>query len=282
MPSTKSGAIAHVKDKLSGVYHSIMWPTVAHDQIRFDLEQRIYNPDLIWQSQSNTCGMASFFHALAEDDPYLYAYYVCSMYLRGSAYLGYGKDAPIVSASKLTRSSKVPPMSSVDWIALASLRDYLNNFLDYNFDAGIPGLKDIPLLGFLGSPKLIEAVGGITWPTDLANILLAVGYQVQMTAAINRVATLKDLYDANSLFKNGYRIFLLIHTCLAKDNPSAVTTVPEHWVHMVDLFNINASGVRATVFDPAWGQRVYLPNSGKQIPIKNFCNNLFGYVAGRR
>ncbi len=47
MASTKSGAIAHVKDKLSGVYHSIMWPTVAHDQIRFDLEQRIYNPDLI-------------------------------------------------------------------------------------------------------------------------------------------------------------------------------------------------------------------------------------------
>ncbi len=274
-----------------------MWPTVAHDQIRFDLEQRIYNPDLIWQSQSNLCGMASFFHALAKDDPYLYAYYVCSMYLRGSAYLGYGKDAPVVSASKLTRSSKVPPMSSVDWIALSSLRDYFNKYLDYSFDAGIPGLKDIPLLGFFGSPKLIEAVGGITWPDDLANILLAVGYQVRMTPAL-RVATLKDLYDANSLFKNGYRVFLLIHTCLAKNNPSAITTYPEHWVHMVDLFDINSSGIRVRVFDPVWGQRVYLPNSGKQIdnqtgqavyfpeggriPIKNFCNNLFGYVAGRR
>ena len=144
----------------------------------------------IWQSQSNLCGMATFFNTLATDDPYLYAYFVCGMYRCGAAYLGYTKESKIVKASKTTRSSTLPPgMPTADWVALASLRDHLNDLINYSYNMGIPFLKDIPVLGFLGSPKLIEPLGGINWPGDLYNMLKAVGYTKVANNAASRSAS---------------------------------------------------------------------------------------------
>jgi hypothetical protein len=287
-------AVVHKKlGNYSDYEKSIYWPNLYANWVRDDLLARIEDPSLIWQSESNTCGMATFMNALAWDDPYLYAYYVSEMFVSGSAYLGYGKDAPIVKASKLTRSSKNPfEMSHADWIALASLRDYLNDILHYSYSMGIPGLKDIPLLGILGTPNFVEAVGGITWPGDMEHILKAVGYKgVVNTADTTHMPSAKTVGEANSLLTNGYRVVILIHTNMLDDDGGSVdgSMTANHWVRLTEKFDIkhshfssdNENGIRFRMWDPAQGKSTVVPASGGYLRHSGFMDNFYGFVAGR-
>lgn len=283
--SSKSSALALVAKKFASMsLPSIYWPTVEHKNLKWEIDSRINDPDRIWQSQSNLCGMASFFNTLAWDDPYLYAFYVCEMYRCGAAYLGYGKKAPLIKPSKATRSSKVPPtMPAADWVALASLRDHLNDVLDYSYSMGIPVLKDIPLLGFLGSPSFVEAVGGINWPGDLENTMKAVGYtKVVNAASIHGIAGPKHLDSANAHLKAGYSVLLLIHSGIEKDDAATFTMTPDHWVRLRAPIEMNGTGVRAWVYNPAYGTKHWLPKSGKFIHRNAFRAHFYGFVAARK
>lgn len=105
MGSTQAAALKHVADRFASMKKaSVFWPTVPFKNLEWEINNRIQGPSRIYQAKSNLCGMGSFFNTLATDDPYLYAYFLCSVYKCGSAYLGHGKDAPIVKVSKQTRS----------------------------------------------------------------------------------------------------------------------------------------------------------------------------------
>ena len=146
----------------------------------------------------------------------------------GAAYLGYTKESKIVKASKTTRSSTLPPgMPTADWVALASLRDHLNDLINYSYNMGIPFLKDIPVLGFLGSPKLIEPLGGINWPGDLYNMLKAVGYtKVANNAAWEHIAPAPALDNANAFLNAKYHVLMLIHAGLYDDTAGTTPGCP--------------------------------------------------------
>jgi hypothetical protein len=282
--SSRNAAHKHVDKKLasSGLY-SPFWPNVDHKNLKWEIDARIDDPDRIYQATSNLCGMASFFNSLAWDDPLCYAYYLCSMYRTGSAYLGNSTSSPIVSAGKLTRSSKVPPtMASADWIALASLRDKCNVLLGYSYNMGVPGLKDIPLLGFFGTPNFVEPVGGISWPHDVANAMLAVGYKVASKAAINQVADASAMDQANAYFDAGWKVLLLIHTGIEDDDAGKKTFAPNHWVRLYARIETKGKGVRAWVHDSATGSSHWLPTSGKFIDRSVFRAHYYGFVAGRK
>jgi hypothetical protein len=238
--------------------------------------------------------MASFLNTLAWDDPYLYAFYVCELYRCGAAHLGYGKDAPLAKPSKLTRSSNSPVgMSHAAWVALASLRDHLNAVLDYSYDMGIPGLKDIALLGVLGSPKLVEAVGGITWPDDLVTILKAVGYTKVVEKANTTIhAGAGAAADASAYFTSGYRVLILINTNMLHDDGGSVdgSFTASHWVRLRSKIESKQkhfksggeNGVRFSICDPARGQVVAVPASGAYLRRSGFLLNFYGYVAAKK
>lgn len=287
MASTQESALKLVAKKFASMdLPSVYWPAVEHKNLQWEIESRIKDPDRIWQSQSNLCGMATFFNTLAWDDPYLYAFYVCEMYRCGAAYLGYGKSAPLVKTTKATRSSKPPPaMPAADWVALASLRDHLNGVLDYSFDAGIPVLKDIPLLGFLGSPKFAEPLAGITWPSNLENMLKAVGYtKVVNKASVQYSAGPKAIDDANAYLKAGYRVLVLIHTGIYSTSAGTVALSAEHWVRLVEPIAKNGSSVRARVYDPADGRTCYLPDTknGAYLHRNSFNAHFYGFIAAKK
>jgi len=285
MSSSQDSARKLVAKKFASMsLPSIYWPTVPHKNLEWEIDKRIDNPNLIWQSMSNLCGMATFFNTLAWDDPYLYAHYVCEMYRCGAAYLGYGKNAPLVKPSKTVRSSKVPPMiSSADWIALAALRDHLNDVLKYGYDAGIPVLGEIPLLGFFGNPRLIEPVGGITWPGDLVNMLKAVGY----AKVVNRAdwqyrAGPKAIDDANGYWQNGFKVLALIHSGIESDEAGTYALTADHWVRLAARIETKGTGVRAWVWNPAYGKAHWLPTSGKMVHRNVFNAHFFGFVAAKK
>jgi hypothetical protein len=292
---SRTAAEAVVEKKL-GAYadyaKSVYWPHAYVNWVRDDLLARIDNPDLIWQSCTNTCGIATFINALAWDDPYLYAYFVSELVVSGAAYLGYGGDARVIKASKLTRSSKIPfEMSHADWVGIASIRDYLNDVLHYSYNMGVPVLKDIPLLGFLGTPNLVEAVGGITWPSDLETILKSVGYtKVVNEADATAMPSPETVGAANSYLAKEYRVLILIHTNLLHDNGGSVdhSSFPNHWVRLTGKFELKAhhfksdkeNGIRFKIRDTASGMHVEVPTSGGYLRHSGFMDNFYGYIAG--
>ncbi len=285
MSTSQDSALKLIDKKFGSMpLPSIYWPTVEHKNLKWEITSRVKDPSRIWQAMSNLCGMATFFNTLASEDPYLYAFYACEMYRCGAAHLGYGKKAKLVKASRATRSSAVPPgMPTADWVVLASLRDHLNDVLDYSYSMGIPGLKDIPILGFLGSPKLIEAVGGITWPGDLYNELKAVGYaKVVNKAAVDHTAAASALGDANAYFAAKYHVLMLINSGLYDDQAGTHTMTPDHWVKLERKIEYQGTGVRAWVYNPAEGKKHWLPTSEKFVHGNVFQGHFYGFVAARR
>lgn len=289
MSSSQKAALRYVEEKFDSALSkpSIYWPTVPHKNLEWEIVSRIKDPDRIWQATSNLCGMASFMNTLAWDDPYLYGHYVCNLLQYGSAILGYQKDSPRISPTKATRSSKVPPtMPTADWVALASLRDHLNKVLDYSFDAAVPVLGEIPLLGLFGSPRLTgEPIGGITLPKDLVHMLKAVGYtKVVDLADWKYKPEPKVMGLANAYFAAGYRVLLLVNSGIYSPSASSWSMLPTHWVRMTAKFDQRGSKVRARVYDPAAGCQRWLPesDSGAYLPLASFLGHFWGFVAGRR
>ena len=170
--------------------------------------------------------------------------------------------------------------------------DYLNDVLHYSYNMGIPVLKDIPLLGFLGTPNLVEAVGGITWPGDLETILKSVGYtKVVNDADATAMPSPEAVGAANSYLAKDYRVLILIHTNLLNDNGRSVdhSSLPDHWVRLTGKFELKAgdfksdgeNGIRFKIRDTASGMHVQVPTSGAYLRHSGFMDNFYGYIAAR-
>lgn len=276
--------------------NSVYWPWLDYGSVYSGLIDRIDDPGLIWQSTSNLCGMASAMNALAMDDPYLYAFYACELYRCGAAYLGYGKGAPLVEPSKATRSCKPPPnMHQTDWLTLSALRDHLNGLLDYTYGMGVPILKDIPLLGFLGSPTLVERLAAINYPSDVVTMLKGVGYTKVVDHAVWSVhASASRVGEANGYFGAGYRVLLLINTGMFdvdEDGSAPTSTSSNHWVRLTSKFDIgkkhfgDENGIRFGIYDPQASDKKatssLVPWTGGYMRHSSFMHNFYGYIAAK-
>jgi hypothetical protein len=267
MSSKKKAAIEYANRKFAQLSSkSVFWPNLDLKQVHSGLIARIESPSLIWQSTSHLCGMATFFNVLAADDPYFYAYYVQSMYRICSAYLGYAKDSPIAKASKLVRGSALPPgMAHVDWLALASLRDHLNQTMQYGYKIGVPFLKDIPLLGLPFSDHFLEAKVGFTAPEDLAAMLGSVGYQnVENLASRYYKAPATTLSKINGYLSKKYKVLVLLSPGIVSQDFGGSQSPPGsgamlHWVRIIENIDFKKThfksdgedGLRFEIYNPA-------------------------------
>src|ERR1041384_8425520 len=89
MASPESLAYAKrlVTEKLSGNGPGKYWPKLLEEKVAAGLIERVDNPDVIYQSASNTCGMASFVHELIETDPVQYVWLGCYLFNQASGKL---------------------------------------------------------------------------------------------------------------------------------------------------------------------------------------------------
>jgi hypothetical protein len=290
--------------------NSRFWPYLSRNEVAAGLVARVRDPNLIWQARSNLCGMATFVHALASDDPLGYVLFARGLYRDAQGWLVGKKHNTLFSPSKETRSSKVPSrMNAADWLVLASLRDHMNRFLHYRWDAHIPVVSDIPLIKLF--PLLFaERIAAINWPDDIAALLRAVGYRdVLVDADVSRLKGVNTRDTMVDLVAGHYRVMMLVSVGMFEGGASSATA--QHWVRLL-TFELNQfalprdggaqPGVRFTAFDPQMGavqhwnettptrgvRRVPDPTAvgpkafrGEYIPLSHFMDHYYGYVAGR-
>ncbi len=106
-PESKAYAKQLVAEKLTGNGPGTYWPKCREEAVRDGLIERVDHPDVIYQSASNTCGMASFAHDLVESDPVLYVWLGIYLFTMAKGKLGRGSEAIEVTASVETRSSPI-------------------------------------------------------------------------------------------------------------------------------------------------------------------------------
>lgn len=297
MGSSRSVArqLAYQKFKDSNA-NSVHWPWLDYGSVYTGLLARIDNPDLIWQSTSNLCGTASALSALATDDPWLYAFYVCELYHSGAAYLGYGNEAPLVRPAKATRNWKPPQgVHQTDWLALAALRDHLNERLDYTFDMGVPLGRELPLLAVPSTPRLIERLAALNYPSEVVTLLKAIGYtRVVNAAAWSVPANAVRVSEASGYHAAGYRVLLLVNAGMfdaASDGRTGPPAGTNRWVRLMDRFELTTRqfgeehGIRLVIRDPqssgAPPSASLLPADGGYLRVSSFLHHFYGFVAAR-
>jgi len=100
------------------------------------LELRSSDPSLIDQDRTPLCGPAAFIHCIAKDRPEDYMRYVLELAMTGVGKLGNLTVRPSADCrnnASLTRPGLIGrAIDPVDWVALASLRDSSNAWLEMN------------------------------------------------------------------------------------------------------------------------------------------------------
>jgi hypothetical protein len=277
---------------------SVYWPNVNGAQVKQGLIDRVTDPNMIQQGGANVCGMATFVHSLAADDPVQYVWFAIHLYKIGSGPLGRGKAFRTIYPSKEVRLSKIAwGMDHSDWIVLATLRDHLNKALGYQYDMAVPVLRDIPIFGILGHllSGSYEAAAGITWPGDLEKALKVVGYSSVINKAnTTSLAGYKAMDEASSMLGKGYQVLMLINTAMLGQN-SAWQATADHWVKLISPIEENlwafsnaqgtvkSSGVKFRIFNSAASSatRHNVPIKGGYLPLNIFLNNFYGFVAAK-
>jgi hypothetical protein len=290
-PMSKAQAKQLISEHLTGRGNGYYWPKLQEEKVATGLTVRIDSPDLIYQAQANLCGMASFVHDLVETDPVMYAWVGIHLFKNAAAKLGRGERGMVIKASVDTRSSPLPPgMNHADWVLLASLRDHSNKVLKYAYNAKIPLLSDIPILGLLGQPFIAEPIAAINWPADLETLLRAAGFKhVSNQADTTSLAGYASMERMSKFYEAGYQVMMLISNSMLDGGKPTATA--EHWVTLEskideNLFGIKtsppSSGVTFTIFNPAKRAKWRVPGTpGTYLPLRQFLDNYYGFVAAR-
>jgi len=103
------------------------------------LEDRMKDPQEIYQGEAPLCGPAAFMYCIAKDRPADYVRYVLDLAEKGESKLGNNlKVEPSKACRDAPLGGRIHP---VDWVALASLRDATNSFkFMRNPDSNIAGI----------------------------------------------------------------------------------------------------------------------------------------------
>ncbi len=231
------------------------FPHITREQLAQGLRERIANPASVRQGRASLCGPASLMFCLLRDNPDAYVGYVVDLWNNGRARLGTREVRPGEDCRNATPRGIAP----VDWVALASLRDSENLFLDYEESA--------------------DRVAGITMPGSLAAWMRATGYQEVVN--LTNVWFTKgesDVNDATALLHAGKRVCLFVNADIVAHAAAGGgrTTTPDHWVVLTACNGIrDGKVIGATLW--TWGHHYPLG----EPTVAQFCGNFFGYVAGR-
>ena len=183
-------------------------------QLISDLIARVKQPWLINQSSASLCGPAAFIYCVAKDAPNLYVKYVIDLYVSGRGSINNLHVEPSEDCRKGTIVSGTSSIAFVDWIALASLRDSENSFLDYS--------------------SVTDQASGITLPGILSKWFTLGGYcNINNKASLTWSQGSKHLIDAAISYQNNKNVCLFV-SGKSLNSPFAVKIFPSHWVVMSD------------------------------------------------
>lgn len=239
----------------------------SRDEVALAIRHRVNDPSGVNQQRAGVCGPAAFMYVLLSDHPDMYAKLVTELYDKGETY---SSEWPQISVGIWIRPGihlknyRPPnPFQPADWIAMASLRDSSNSFLDY------------------GSPSDNVFAGG-TYSPDIAHWLRRVGgYQqvVDRTAYYGGKEGL--LHGAHAYFMQGYRVFLSIHSAILNDRNSTWSVWPNHWVVLESPIRIARETVELKVF--TWAYVMKLGDRSQKFALskQNFLDHFYGFVAAR-
>jgi len=231
------------------------YPRISRAELALGLNQRIADPDTMFQGTSSLCGPTSLFHCLIRDDPEAYVKYVIDLYTNGWARVGRLEVRPGADCRNASPTG-VPP---VDWVALASLRDSDNTLFDYQ------------------SAK--NEVAGITMPHSLTDWFRAVGYsQVLNNTNVFITKGEEEILAMARLLSQGYKVCMFVNANIVQNSTAGggFFTIPNHWVELIRLQGIHNDRVTGAILW-TWQRRYSLPSP----TVGQFSGNFFGYVAAR-
>jgi hypothetical protein len=239
------------------------WPALDRDEVGVGLLMRLAYPGLLRQGEASLCGPAAFLFGLLQDRPGLYAAFAMDMYEKGTALLGGLRVTPEKGVREYSPPSwKIDP---VDWLTMASLRDSENWFCTY----------DTADKTFSGATTQFELV----WWFNKA------GYSdVREDANLARhQRDTHNMDEASRLYSAGYRVSLLIDAQMIEVDEQAKSGSAffqdRHWVVLRSRIDRSGGTVKMTIF--TWGQgNRQVPQKGT-LPLSDFLENYYGYVAGK-
>jgi len=251
----------------------------SRSQFAQALMERINSPTLLDQGATSLCGPAVFLYNVLKREPEDFAKYVIELYETGSGHIRTLK----VKAG--TDCRNYHPLGSqvaaVDWVALASLRDSSNSFLDYDSAS-------------------VEA-GGITMPGTLTGWFRAANFsQVQNKTNIFFDSDLSTLVKASQLFSSGFVVCLFIGANLLTGKVGD-TIIPDHWVSLSSAVRVDGhttsqlsslgkkvngdeklstAGIGFDVF--TWGETSYpVRKKRADLTVGTCIDYFYGYVAAK-
>jgi N-acetylmuramoyl-L-alanine amidase/GH25 family lysozyme M1 (1,4-beta-N-acetylmuramidase) len=247
--------------------------TLRRDDVADRAIALINDPTLVDQASLNLCGPAAAHRLWIARDPKAFARYVTSLYDSGEADFGsrhikaggdlrhqdyYGNAVPAMQ-----KAGSVCP--SADWVALSSLRDASNTFLDFE------GMPD-------------EDVSGITTPAELAAWLRATGLYGSVSDEGNWFLT-KGIDHAEGLVVDSDTdVALLVNAHILSSSAASghkksddfiLNAFPNHFV--VLLSRVTEPTPDEVEFDCwTWGSNVHV-----RLPKTVFGANYYGAVIAR-
>jgi len=234
----------------------------------------INDPTLVDQASLNLCGPAAAHRLWIDRDPKAFARYLTSLYDTGEADFGSKHikpgsdlrhndyDGHAVPAMRATSGGVCPP---ADWIALSSLRDASNTFLDFE------GMPD-------------EDVSGITTPGELASWLRALGLYGDVSDEGNWFLT-KGIDHAEGLAPDANTdIAMLINAHILSSSAASGHKKSDEFI--LSAFPNHFVVLRSRVTEPTpdevefdcwtWGSNVHV-----RVPKNVFGANYYGAVIAR-
>jgi len=269
--------------------------SAKRQQFAADLRIRAADPSRIDQGQTPLCGPAAFIHCIATDRPADYVRYVLDLATTGTGTLGGLTVTPsndCLKASLLIRNTSSNALDAVDWVALASLRDASNAFLDMNG----PGSN----------------AAGITVGSALANWFSKTGWYPGGVSDSTGYApqSFEHLLGINQRINSHVCLFLRsaivasssaevgINKFSGSGTPKTWLGTPDHWVVLKNRLTIDLkapplpgmprpAGLENKRLDFSfwhWGQRQPTPANSRihNLTPAQFLPYYYGYVSATR
>jgi hypothetical protein len=248
--------VADTINDFAGKSGNGMFPKITRSKVADGLRERVNKPWAIDQGRASLCGPAALVFAVARKSAQEYVDYVTELYDTGSARLTDHWIIPVEPGSDCRNADPAGDPPGVDWVALASLRDSENDFVDYQ------------------DPE--DQVAGITSPSMLSVWLKHCGFGSRVNKT--NVFFTKDrenLEEASRLHNAGHTVCLLCKGDTVKGIPGGWSSTPSHWVVMTRAPQFSSGSVSMKVF--TWGQDRELSMSQSV-----FFSTYFGFVSGKR
>ena len=236
------------------------FPHIPRSKIVSGLRVRVAadGPQYISQRGSSLCGPAAVMFCVATRDPEMYAKYVMDLYDNGEAQFG----TLTVKPGEACRTYDPKRIHPVDWVALASLRDSENRYMDY--------------------ASVDNDAAAITVPSTIKSWLQAAGYS-QLYASTqlfgSMVQTDIEIGRAGAARNQGNDVCLFINAKMLV-SMGALTAIPDHWIVLTKALRFDAKKREIAIEIFTWGGIRTLPDTGT-ANLDEFLKNYYGYVSAR-